>query len=265
MGGSADMEGMKAPRALRLGPALALARTEWKGFWSGPAGGLAAAVFLVLAGLWTYNSVASYASANLDAMGRGRALDSTLALFSGSLEQLGLILMLVTPLATMRSYADFAGGGHLDMTLALPLSRAEITLAHFLAAAGSVYLLVLLSLPPFAALIMLGTGSAELLACGALGLLLLTLAFTATGLAVASAASSPAASALLTLGVLGVFWAAGWAAPYLPAKAAYLAQGLAFAPRLSHFAAGVVDLNDACYFLVLAAAGLWLARPFQEK
>ncbi|MDR2611582.1 MAG: hypothetical protein LBG06_01620 [Deltaproteobacteria bacterium] len=250
---------------LSLGNSIALARREWKGFWSGPAGGLAAAVFLVLAGLWFYNSVASYASANLDAMGRGMALDSTLALFSGSLERLGLILLLVTPLSTMRAYADFAGGGHLDMTLALPLSRAEITLAHFLAGAGSMYLLALLSLPPFAALALLGTGSARLLLCGALGLLLVTLAFVATGLAVASAASSPSASALLTLGVLGVFWAAGWAAPYLPSGAAYLIQGLAFAPRLSHFAAGFIDLNDVLYFLVLTLAGLWLARPFPDR
>jgi ABC-2 type transport system permease protein len=250
---------------VRIFPALRLARLEWRGFWSGPAGGLAAAVFLVLAGLGFYNSVAAYGTANLSAMGRGGAIDSTMALFTGSMEQLGLILLLVTPLATMRSYADFASGGHLDMTLALPLARYEITLAHFLSAAGSVYLLAILSLPPFMALIALGTGSVKLLLCGALGLLLVTLAFTAAGLAVASAVQGPAASALLTLGVLGVLWAAGWAAPYLPAKAAYLAQGLAFAPRLTHFAAGIVDFNDILYFLVLAIAGLWLARPFPER
>jgi ABC-2 type transport system permease protein len=249
----------------RIRPALSLARLEWKGFWSGPAGGLAAGVFLVLAGLWFYNALATYAAANLDAMSRGGALDSTLALFSGSMERLGLILLLVTPLATMRTFADFAAGGHLDMTLALPLAPAEITLAHFLSAAGSVYLLALLSLPPYMALAALGTGSLKLLACGALGLLLLTLAFTATGLAVASHASSPTASALLTLGVLGVLWASGWAAPYLPQKAAYAVQGLAFAPRLSHFALGMIDLNDVVYFLALTAAGLWLARPFPER
>jgi ABC-2 type transport system permease protein len=222
-------------------------------------------VFLVLAGLLFYNAVASYAAASLDAAGRGRALDSTLALFAGSMERLGLILTLVTPLATMRAFADFAGGGHLDMTLALPAGRLEVTLAHFLSASGAVYLLCLLSLPPFAALAAMGTGGPGLLACGALGLLLATLAFVAVGLAVSSAAGSPAASALMTLGALGLLWAAGWAAPYLPGTLAYLVQGLAFAPRLSHFAAGVVDLNDVVYFIVLAAAGLWLARPFADR
>jgi ABC-2 type transport system permease protein len=243
---------------------LRLARSEWLAFWTGGAGGLSALVFLVLSGLWLYNAAVDYSAMNMGAMARGRALDAGPALFSGPLAQLGLLLMLVAPIATMRPFAVFARGGHLDLLTAWPLTRWEIILGCFLASAASLSLLAVLSLAPYAALILLGVGGAKLLLCSLIGLLLLISAFTAVGLAVSSYSETPLGSALATLGALGVFWALGWAAPYLPEGPAALAQGLAFAPRLAHFTFGLIDLNDVAYFLCLTAAGLFAARPFSD-
>jgi hypothetical protein len=80
------------------------------------------------------------------------------------------------------------------------------------------------------------------------------------GLALASLNPSPLAAALTSLGALASLWSLGWAAPYLPPWAAYLAQGLAIAPRLSHFALGLIDLNDVAYFLAMTGLSLWIAR-----
>ncbi|MDR2338989.1 MAG: hypothetical protein LBF40_02485 [Deltaproteobacteria bacterium] len=248
-------------RPPRIGQVLALARAEWASFWTGGSGGLSILVFLALSGLWLYNAVADYSLANMGALARGAALDANLALFSGSLNSVGLIIMLVTPLATMRAFAPFADGGHLDLLMALPLSRLEIALAHYLSSFLALSLLTLLSLLPYCILIALGVGSVPLLLCSFLGFLLLISAFVSVGLAVSSFAPGPLPSALCTLGVLGVFWAMGWAAPYLPQTLSSLAQGLAFAPRLAHFTIGLVDFNDMLYFLVLTLAGLSLARP----
>jgi ABC-2 type transport system permease protein len=241
--------------------ATKLAIYEWKSFWSSPSGGLAALVFLVLAGLWFYNSVASYTLANLEALAHGQAVDATLALFSGSLEQLGLIILLVTPLTTMRAYSLFTSGGHLDLLLALPLSQLEMVIGLFLQAFLSLALLTALSFLPFVVLIFLGVGSIKLLLCASLGFFLLISAFVSVGLAVSSWTESPLAAALSTLGILGILWALGWAAPYLSEGAAFLIQGLAFGPRLSHFALGLIDLNDVLYFAILSLSSLALARP----
>jgi ABC-2 type transport system permease protein len=217
-------------------------------------------VFLILAGLWFYNSVATYALGSLEALSRGQTLDATLTLFSGSLEQLGLIIMLVSPLTTMKAYSVFTAGGHLDLLLALPVNRLEIFLGYFFAAFLTLALLTVLSFLPFVILIILGVGSVKLLIASALGFFLLIAAFVSVGLCVSAYAASPLASALCTLGLLGIFWALGWAAPYLSENAAILVQGLAFAPRLSHFTLGLIDLNDILYFLTLAMSGLALAR-----
>ncbi|MDR2460169.1 MAG: hypothetical protein LBE38_05240 [Deltaproteobacteria bacterium] len=246
--------------SFRLRYALTLASGEWKSFWSSPAGGLSILVFLLLSGLFIYNSVASYALLNLSAMSRGGAMDATLGLFSASLEQLGLIIMLVTPLTTMKAFSPFNAGGHLDLLLSLPITRLELTLGYFISAFLSLLLLTLLALLPYLFLIFLGVGSFGLLLNSILGFILLISAFVAVGLAVSSRALSPLASALATLGLLALFWALGWAAPYLSRQVAYVLMGLAFGPRLTHFSLGLLDLNDVVYFLVLTIVGLYLAR-----
>jgi ABC-2 type transport system permease protein len=240
---------------------LSLARFEFEAFWGGPVGALALLVFLGLEGLLFYNAAASYSLANLAALARGGGVDASLVMFASGLGDLGLLTALVTPLATMRAFALSSQGGHLDLIQSWPLSRAELTLGLHLAACASLGLLALLGLAPFVLLMFLGVGVVKTMLVAVLGLALLIAAFSALGLAAASLCRTPMAAALTTLGILGVMWALGWAAPYLPAKAGTLLQGLAFGPRLYHFTRGLIDLNDVIYFLALAAAGLFLARP----
>jgi ABC-2 type transport system permease protein len=238
-----------------------LAVAELKAFWTNPSGGLAILVFLGLSGVLLYNSVADYASISLGSLAQGRALSADLAIFSNGLTNLGLVILLVAPLTTMRSMAHFAQGGHLDLLLAWPLKPLEMIVGQYLAAVLALSLLTALALLPFLAIWLMGVGSLVVLLTAALGLGLLISAFVALGLAMASLAPSPLAAALGSLGVLALLWSLGWAAPYLPSWAAYLAQGLAIAPRLSHFALGLIDLNDVVFFLVLTLVALWIGQP----
>jgi hypothetical protein len=63
---------------------------------------------------------------------------------------------------------------------------------------------------------------------------------------------------------LGILWALGWAAPYLPEGASAAIQSLAFEPRLTRFAIGLFDFGDAAYFLAMTALGLILAKPLRD-
>ncbi|MDR1871408.1 MAG: hypothetical protein LBS60_05690 [Deltaproteobacteria bacterium] len=240
---------------------IKLAKAEFRAFWSNPAGGLAIVVFLGLSGLLFYNSVADYAALNLGLLAKGRLLSADLTIFSQGLTNLGLVLLLVSPLTTMRAMANYAQGGHLDLLLAWPLSPLEIIGGQGLAAVLSLWLLAALSLLPFVAIWFMGVGSLTVLLTAAFGLFLLAATFVALGLALGSLYPSPLAAALITLGVLAVLWSLGWAAPYLPPWAAYLAQGLALAPRLSHFALGLIDFNDVVFFVGVTGLALAVGRP----
>jgi ABC-2 type transport system permease protein len=243
---------------------LTLARYEFASFWSGPTGALALLVFLGLEGLVFNNSVASYALANLGAMSRGGAIDATLTMFSAGLSDLGLLLALVSPLATMRSFSVSAHGGHLDLLTSWPISRYGLTLSLHLAACGTLALLAILGLAPYILLMAMGVGGPWLLVPAIIGLAFAILSYSALGLAVSSLTRKPVPAALTTLGLLGFMWAIGWAAPYLPAKAGALIQGLAIGPRLSHFTLGLLDTNDILYFIVLTLCCLFVAKPVRS-
>ncbi|MDR2443026.1 MAG: hypothetical protein LBE31_05845, partial [Deltaproteobacteria bacterium] len=248
----------RTPRVVRL------ASSEFKAFWSGSSGGLALAVFLGLGGLWFYNSVAAYALDNLRAMTRGGALDANLALFSGGLANLGLLILIVTPLTTMRAFANSNNGGHFDLLRSWPLSRLELIIGLHLSASSCLGLLVLLGMAPFFALLFMGIGAPMVMLTSAMGLILMVMSLAAIGLAVSSHTRSPLAAALTTLGVLGFMWAIGWAAPYLPESLGRIIQGLAFEQRLNHFVIGLIDLNDIAYFLALTIGALFLTGQIKE-
>ncbi|MDR1607994.1 MAG: hypothetical protein LBT38_06260 [Deltaproteobacteria bacterium] len=252
-------------RRFNLKRASLLAGAEFRSFWTNPSGGLAILVFLGLSGVLFYNAVADHAAVSLGALVKGRVLSADLTIFSQGLTNLGLVILLVSPLATMRSMSYYAQGGHLDLLLAWPLSPWELVIGHHVAAVLTLGLLTILSLSPFIAIWIMGVGSLAVLGVSALGLILLIAAFSALNLAIAAHTPSPLAAALTSLGVLFLLWSLGWAAPYLPPWAAYLAQGLAIAPRLAHFAFGLVDLNDALFFLALTGVGLWIGRPLPHR
>ncbi|MDR1920309.1 MAG: hypothetical protein LBS31_00980 [Candidatus Adiutrix sp.] len=243
---------------------LTLAAAETKCFWRSAAAGLSLLVFLGFLGFFFYNGVAAYVFGSLEAAAQGRSLDASLALFSQGLAQVGFVLLLVAPLATMKSLATFKRGGHLDFYQSLPAPRGGLILGAYLAAFVNLTILLALSLVPFGVLLWAGVGSWEIILSSYLGLLCLASSFAALGLLASAASPSPMGAALGSLGLTGLMWMLGWAAPYMDKDFGRLWQGLAFAPRLNRFVMGLVDLNDVFFFLALTGLALYSAGRFLD-
>jgi ABC-2 type transport system permease protein len=240
-----------------------IAGAELKSFWGSPSAGLAIIVFLGLSGFFFYNSAADYVVSALFAAARGRALDASVALFSQALSYIALVLMLVAPLVTMRSLTPGSRGGRLDFFQTMPLSGAQIIWGHYLAALISLSVFILLALAPFLLLLLADVGSLRLLVCAALGLLALGAAFGAVGLMCSAASRSSVGAALASLGLGGLLWVLGWAAPYIGyGRLGELWQNLAFMPRIARFALGILNFNDLLFFVLLAFLALGNAAVF---
>ncbi|MDR1045550.1 MAG: hypothetical protein LBP33_10605 [Candidatus Adiutrix sp.] len=240
--------------------ARAVAAAELKSFWGGAPAGAALLVFLGLLGFFFYNSAAGYIVDSLAATARGLSLDASPALFSQGLTHIPLVLMLVTPLVTMRSLSAGRRGGHLDFFQTLPVDGLPLIAGQYLAAWLSLCLLCLLALAPFAALLPLGVGTWPILLIAALALFFLASFFAAAGLWASAAFSSPVGAGLGTLGLLGLMWVLGWAAPYSDSGWGLIWQGLAFAPRVGRAVLGQADLNDFLFFVFLTLTALFNAR-----
>ncbi|UQZ90110.1 hypothetical protein C4J81_13220 [Deltaproteobacteria bacterium Smac51] len=239
------------------GRAISLvAGAELKSFWGGASAGLAVAVFLGLSGFFFYNGVADYVMGALLAASKGRALDASISLFSQGLTYISLVMMLVAPLVTMRSLTPARRGGRLDFFQTMPLNGPQIILGQYLSAFLSLAILIILALVPFVVLLAAGVGSLAVLFTAAAGLLALGSALAALGLMCSAASSSPMGAALGALGLGGLMWVLGWAAPYLDGLFGDIWSGLAFMPRISRFALGMLDGNDLLFFAVLTVAAL---------
>lgn len=123
-----------------------------------------------------------------------------------TLEIASVILLMVSPLLTMRLISEERRNGTLSLLFSSPVSVSEIVLGKFLGMVLFYIILIgMISLMPLS--LMMGT---ELdlgkLAAGLLGLLLLLCAFAAAGLFLSSLTSNPIVAAISTFGLLLLLW-----------------------------------------------------------
>lgn len=118
-----------------------------------------------------------------------------------------IVLLMVTPLLTMRQIAEERKNHTLTLLLSAPVSVTEIVLGKFFALVifmvGVIVLMIGLSLSLLAG----GTLDIGLLISNTLGLLLIASSFVALGLYISSLTAQPVIAAIGTLGILLFFWA----------------------------------------------------------
>lgn len=190
-----------------------------------------------------------------DLVGRDGAPGLTAIVVSPMLATVGLVIMLATPLLTMRLVAEERRAGTAVLLLSAPVSAAAIVLGKFLGAmAFLVLVLAVLALMPLA-LLLGGTLDFGLLGAGFLGVVLLCGSFVAAGLYLSTLTRQPAVAAFATLGLSLMLW--------LLSLAGRTADGgsnlLAWLSPMTHFEPlrnGLVDSRNLAYFALFIAVFL---------
>ncbi|HEY5138300.1 MAG TPA: ABC transporter permease subunit, partial [Methylococcales bacterium] len=123
----------------------------------------------------------------------------------------GIILLLVTPLLTMRLICEERRNKTLSLLLSAPISIIDIIIGKYLGILCLLLLMVcLITLMPLSLLIGGELDFGKLFA-NLLSLLLLVTAFTATGLFMSTIAGHPTIAAMGTFGILLLLWILDWA------------------------------------------------------
>lgn len=166
-----------------------------------------------------------------------------------------LVLMMLTPMFTMRLIAEERRNQTLPLLLSSPLSGVHIVLGKFL---GMLAFLALLACGVPLMLYTLALGTAldhGLMLSNLLGLLLLTASFVALGLYISALTAHPVMAAIGALAVLVGLWLAdiGAAAEDSPWHA------LSPLGHFQSFNTGLLDSGDAAFFVLFSTAFLLLA------
>ena len=169
----------------------------------------------------------------------------------------GLLLVITVPVVTMRSFAEEARTGSLDLLDVVPVRSRALVGGKWLAA----WLTTLAITAPAVVYAVIAElwGDPDLgpVVTGFLGLALLNAALAGIGVLASSVTSSqPVAALLAVFGVL-VLWFAGVGTSAVGTGG--LLSSLSLSERLRTFADGAVDTGDIGYFVGVAAGCLALA------
>ena len=182
------------------------------------------------------------------------------SVFFPVLDTLGITLIALIPVITMRVFAEERARGTDELLLTTHLSPGQIVAAKFLVTYGFVVLMMAASFVyPAMATIEGGIGLQHLVAVF-VGLSLHAIGLASLGLACSAFSSSQLVAAVASWAVGFVLWDFAWAGPFLGERSGPLLDALSMHQRYGSFAEGIVNLEHFAYFVGLGGVCAALAH-----
>ena len=182
------------------------------------------------------------------------------SVFFPVLETLGITLIALIPVITMRVFAEERARGTDELLLTTHLSPGQIVAAKFLVTYGFVVLMMAGSFVyPAMATVEGGIGAEHLFAVF-IGLSLHALGLASLGLACSAWSSSQLVAAVASWAVGFVLWDFAWAGAFVTERAGRLLDAISMHPRYGSFAEGIVNLEHFAYFVGLGLVCAALSR-----
>ena len=168
-----------------------------------------------------------------------------------------IILLLVTPLLTMRLISEERRNKTLSLLMSAPISSADIIIGKYLGSLGLLLILIfLITLMPLSLLVGCELDMGKLFS-NLLALILLVTAFTSTGLFMSTIAGHPTVAAMGTFGVLLLLWILDWTTS-MNDQRSELFEYLSILRHFQNLQSGQLNTADISYFLLFTLSFLFL-------
>jgi ABC-2 type transport system permease protein len=243
-------------------------KKELRSYFISPIAYVVMVMFLAIAGYFFYSSFAFFNFIGFQAMANpmmARTLNLTEGVLRPLYGNLGVILLFVMPLLTMRLFAEEKKQGTIELLLTYPVRDLAAVLAKFTACL-SVYtvMLALTALYPILLLIFAQPEVGPILS-GYLGLFLLGAAFIALGALASSLSENQIVAAAITFGVLLLFWVIGWSSQFAGTGVGRLLSHLSLLEHYENFPKGIIDTRDVVFYLNFMVLCLFLTLRSLES
>jgi len=238
---------------------LAIAGKELRGYFASPIGYVLVGFYALLFGWFFYTLVAFFERQSMQMMaGQGGSLNVNQMLVTPLLMNATVIMLLVFPLITMRTYAEEKRSGTIELLLTSPITDLEIILGKFLGALALFAAMLAVTLVHMAVLFMFGTPEWKPIATGYLGLLLMGGSFLSLGLFISSLTRNQIVAGMITFSVFLLLWVINWVSTFVGPTAQTILNYLSITEHFDDFAKGIIDTKHVVYYLSFIAMGLFL-------
>jgi ABC-2 type transport system permease protein len=181
------------------------------------------------------------------------------------LHNMAIVLVILVPAITMRTFAEEKRTGTYELLLTAPLRTGEIVAGKFIASA--LLVLIMIGISSLFALILVGFGNPEvgLMASGYLGLALLGVSFVSVGVFTSSLTQNQIIAAISSFGLLLLLYVISWPAQAGGASFAGLLKYLSLPDHFGQMVSGIIDTQDIVYFLSVILLALFLTQRSVES
>ena len=240
-----------------------IAKRDLGSFFNSPIFYVVTTVFLIIYSFMFFNilnffSFQSFQARQLQAMGMNLNLNEMV--IEPSLQNMSVILLMIIPIITMRSFADEKKMKTFRLLLSSPVHLREIILGKFLACMIVVAVMILISSYSVGFLFLLGEPEPGPVVTGYLGVLLMAGCFVSVGIFASSLTDNQIVAAVLTFGFSLFMWVIGWGAQAAGSTTGQVLQYLSIVDHLGRFLKGLVDTSDLVYFLSVILFNLFLCH-----
>ncbi len=240
-----------------------LFKKELRTYFTSPIFYIVGAVFLALTGYFFINSIINYSRMGIQLSGSGNPIENfnpTTVVMKPLFNTMGTIFILLTPLITMRLMAEEKKARTMELLMTSPVSITAIVAAKYLAA-WIIYSIVILSTlyMPFVINYYSSVVWTQIFT-GYLGVLLLGASMMAVGLFCSSLTDKQIIAAVLTIGILVIFWFIGGVLGSASEELTRIMRGLSLFAHFDALTDGLFDLRDIVYLLSFSIVALFITH-----
>ncbi|HIJ49537.1 MAG TPA: ABC transporter permease subunit [Nitrospinae bacterium] len=240
-----------------------VAKRDLGSFFNSPIFYVVTTVFLILysfifINILNFFSMQSMQSGQFQQMGMGLNINEMV--IEPSFQNMAVILLLIIPIITMRSFAEEKKSKTFRLLLSSPVHLKEIVFGKFLACMIVVTLMVLLSSYSIGFLFFISEPDIGPVLTGYLGILLMAGCYVSVGIFASSLTENQIVAAVITFGFSLFMWVIGWGAQTADSATGQVLQYLSIIEHLDRFLKGIIETSDITYYLSFIIFGLFLCH-----
>jgi len=238
-----------------------IAKRDLGSFFNSPIFYVITTVFLIIysyifVNILSFFSMQSMQSGQFQQM--GIALNINEMVIEPSFQNMAVVLLLIIPIVTMRSFAEEKKSKTFRLLLSSPVDLKEIIWGKFLACMIVITLMVLISSYSIGFLFMIGEPDIGPVLTGYLGILLTAGCYVSIGIFASSLTENQIVAAVITFGFSLFMWVIGWGAQTANSTTGQVLEYLSVIEHMDRFLKGIIETSDLAYYLSFIIFGLFL-------
>jgi ABC-2 type transport system permease protein len=218
-------------------------------------------VFLLVSGYFFYSNAAVFALLSLQARGNpflAEKLNLSDMLVKPLFGQISIVLLLMLPLLTMRTYAEEKKLGTIELLFTYPISDLAVLSGKFLACICILLTMLSGTIPSLLLLETFSNLDWGMILSGYLGVVFMGASFIALGIFMSSLTENQIIAAVLSFGFLLLFWLIGWAKVIAGPEFGPALEQISLVVHLDGFIRGLIDTRDVVFYLIFMFFWLFL-------